>query len=115
MVKSLEELTVKLRQFTAERGWEPFHTPKNLAMALAGEAGELVAEFQWLSPQECEKLDDEAKDKVAAEMADVLHYLVRLADVLDIDLLQATRSKMEHNARRFPVDAQNGAITKVDD
>lgn len=100
---SLDALTADLRTFAAERGWEKFHRPKNLAMALSGEVGELVAELQWLTPEECEALSPAQKDAVGAEMADVLMYLTRLADVLDIDLEKATRAKMARNASRFPV------------
>ncbi|GIG69781.1 nucleotide pyrophosphohydrolase [Phytomonospora endophytica] len=100
---SLDALTADLRAFAAERGWEKFHRPKNLAMALAGEVGELVAELQWLTPEECESLTDAQRDAVGAEMADVLMYLTRLADVLGVDLETATRAKMARNAGRFPV------------
>ncbi|CAM3093321.1 NTP pyrophosphatase (Non-canonical NTP hydrolase) [Stackebrandtia soli] len=100
---SLEELTLMLREFAAEREWEPFHTPKNLAMAVSGEAGELAAELQWSTPEESNELDAAARERVADEMADVLHYLVRMADVLDIDLIAAAMDKLARNRERFPV------------
>ncbi|WP_415644657.1 nucleotide pyrophosphohydrolase [Stackebrandtia soli] len=92
-----------LREFAAEREWEPFHTPKNLAMAVSGEAGELAAELQWSTPEESNELDAAARERVADEMADVLHYLVRMADVLDIDLIAAAMDKLARNRERFPV------------
>ncbi|MBO4207644.1 nucleotide pyrophosphohydrolase [Micromonospora echinofusca] len=101
---SLAEYADQLRAFADERDWQPFHTPKNLAMALAGEAGELLAEFQWLTPEESAQVmtDPAAGARVRAEMADVLSYLVRLADVLGIDLLAAAREKLVEVARRYP-------------
>ena len=84
---TLDELIATLRAFAAERDWEQFHTPKNLAMAVAGEAGELVAELQWLTPEESVALQGEGLAAVSDEMADVLIYLCRLADVLGVDLL----------------------------
>ncbi len=100
---TIEDLTLALRQFAADRQWEPFHTPKNLAMAIAGEAGELLAELQWLTPAESASLTPDQRKAVAAEMADVLIYLCRLADVLGIDLLDAAHAKVAVNAERFPI------------
>ena len=115
MNSSLDDLTQSLRSFARERDWEQFHNPKNLAMALAGEAGELVAEFQWLTPEQADDLTPEGRTRVAAEMADVLSYLVRLADVLDIDLLKATTAKIAENARRYPVTTSRGSAEKARD
>lgn len=102
---TVEELAAELRAFAADRQWEQFHTPKNLAMALAGEAGEVLAELQWLTPQECESLTEEQREALALELADVMIYLCRLADVTGIDLVDAARRKMRINAGRFPVRA----------
>lgn len=101
---SIGDLTEQLRVFAAERDWESFHTPKNLAMALAGEVGELVAEFQWLTPEESVRVmaDPEAGGRVRAEMGDVMNYLTRLADLLDIDLVQAASDKLVEAAVRYP-------------
>ena len=101
---SIDALQDQLREFTSERDWERFHTPKNLAMALAGEVGELVAVFQWLSPEEsAEAMADLSRaERVRDEMADVLAYLLRLADVLDVDLGEALAAKMIKNAQRYP-------------
>ncbi|MGB3015234.1 MAG: nucleotide pyrophosphohydrolase [Candidatus Nanopelagicales bacterium] len=110
---TLDELTDALRAFAAERDWDQFHTPKNLAMALAGEAGELLAEYQWLTPQESLALDDQKKQAVADEMGDVLIYLVRLADVAGIDLLEAASAKLQRNRRRYTVEQAMGNAEKM--
>ena len=82
--------------------WEQFHTPKNLAMSVAIEAAEIMEHFQWLSAAQCANPDAAARHEVALEIADVLLYLVRLADVLDIDMAAAAREKIELNARKYP-------------
>lgn len=111
----LTELRDLLRQFVNERDWEQFHTPKNLAMALAGEVGELLAEFQWLTPaQAASVMDDPAHAaRVRAEIGDVMTYLVRLADVLDIDLVEAATVKIADSARRYPVETHRGSVAKT--
>lgn len=106
---TVEELTATLRTFAGERDWEQFHTPKNLSMALAGEAGEVVAELQWLTPEQCESLSDEQREALALELADVMIYLCRLADVTGIDLMAAAARKVSINAGRFPVAPATGA------
>lgn len=108
----LECLRTALRAFAAERDWEQFHSPKNLAMALSGEVGELIAHFQWLSEEGSRSLPPAQQAEVAAELADVLLYLVRLADVLGIDLADAARRKMALNATRFPVQQVRGKASK---
>lgn len=104
----------QVRAFAAERGWEQFHTPKNLAMALAGEAGEVIEHFQWLSGEESVGLDQVKRDEIALELADVLLYLVRLADVLNVDLAEAARRKTAINMQRYPVDKAYGRSDKYD-
>lgn len=103
---SLSDLANLLRTFAQARDWEQYHTPKNLAMALAGEIGELVACFQWLSPEESARImqDPTNADAVESELADVLQYLIRLADVLHVDLADAVRKKVQVNEKRFPSD-----------
>ena len=103
---SLGDLAAALRAFAQARDWEQYHTPKNLAMALAGEAGELVACFQWLTPEESVHIMDDhsTAGEIESELADVLQYLIRLADVLGVDLAEAVRGKMRLNETRFPVD-----------
>ena len=109
---TLDDLRDALRRFAAARDWEQFHTPKNLAMALAVEAAELLEEFQWLTPAQSARLDARARRKVADEIADVLLYLTRLADVLDIDAVAAARRKMRINARKYPVRRAKGNARK---
>jgi NTP pyrophosphatase (non-canonical NTP hydrolase) len=101
---SLGALTAALRDFAKARDWQRYHTPKNLAMALAGEAGELLACFQWLTPEESARImhDPATAADIQSEVADVLQYLIRLADVLGIDLAEAVRAKMKINETRFP-------------
>ncbi len=100
----LEDLRLEARAFAEARDWSPFHTPKNLAMAVAGEAGELVAEFRWLTPEESapDRLAPEHRRAIEFEMADVLIFLLRLADVLDVDLADVVRAKLAANESRFP-------------
>lgn len=99
---SLNDLRARLRQFAAERDWEQFHVPKNLAMSVAIEAAEIMEHFQWLTQEESAALPESRRAAVAYEIADVLLYLVRLADVLDIDPLEAALDKMVINARKYP-------------
>lgn len=103
-----------LARFAVEREWEQFHTPKNLAMALAGESGELLEIFQWLTPVQSNEVmqDHERAMQVREEMADVLAYLLRLADVLDVDLEQALTEKIEKNHRKYPVHLARGKADK---
>ena len=108
----LDALRSKLAQFADERDWDQFHNPKNLAMALIAEAGELVEHFQWLSPQQAENLSAESKSEVALEIADVLLFLLRLADKLDIDPIAAAEKKMALNAEKYPVAKSRGKATK---
>lgn len=102
---TLAELTLRLREFAAARDWEPFHTPKNLAMALSGEVGELTTLFQWLTPEESAAAmrDPGRAAEIEDELADVLLYLVQLADTLGVDLLAAGHAKITRNETRFPV------------
>jgi NTP pyrophosphatase (non-canonical NTP hydrolase) len=100
---TLDDLRDRLRVFAAERDWEQFHTPKNLAMSVAIEAAEVMEHFQWLTPEQGASLDPVAKREVAHEIADVLLYLIRLADMMGIDMLAAAREKIELNAVKYPV------------
>jgi dCTP diphosphatase len=111
---SLDDLTARLAAFAAARDWDQFHNPKNLAMALAGEAGELVEHFQWLTFDEAANLPRGTRDEVALECADVLLFLLRLCDKLDIDLAAAARRKLRLNAKKYPVRKARGRATKYD-
>jgi len=111
----LRELALALRRFADERDWDQFHAPKNLAMALSVEAAELLEHFQWLGEDESRRLPPETLAKVGEEMADVLLYLVRLADKLEVDLAQAARRKMQLNAQKYPVDRARGTSRKYTD
>ncbi|GGO14546.1 nucleotide pyrophosphohydrolase [Microbispora rosea subsp. aerata] len=113
MSAELEHLAARMREFVRDRDWERFHTPKNLAMALAGEAGELVAEFQWLTPEESRDLDEDALRRVRAELGDVTLYLVRLADVLGVDLAEAANAKLDDNERRYDPETYRGSARKA--
>jgi NTP pyrophosphatase (non-canonical NTP hydrolase) len=111
----LDDLAVRLREFAAARAWEQFHTPKNLAMALAGEVGELAAELQWLTPEEADRVmgDPEAAAQMRSELGDVTIYLVRLAHVLGVDLVEAARVKLEEGERRYDVETYWGSVRKA--
>lgn len=111
----LAALTERVRAFAEDREWQPYHTPKNLAMALAGEVGELLAELQWLTPEQSTAVmdDPDAGGRVRAEIGDVMIYLTRLADVLGVDLVEAALSKLDDSARRYPVETARGSATKA--
>jgi NTP pyrophosphatase (non-canonical NTP hydrolase) len=105
---SLDELSRRLVAFARARDWEQFHSPKNLAMALIAECAELVEHFQWLTEEQSYALPPAKKDEVALEMADILIYLLRCAERLDIDLLDAAQRKVALNEARYPVDRVRG-------
>jgi dCTP diphosphatase len=109
---NIDDLAEELRAFVAERDWEKFHTPKNLAMALSVEVAELVEHFQWLTPEESEGLEETARVKVSDEIGDVLIYLVRLADKLGIDPLAAAEAKLRKNAEKYPAAKVRGKAKK---
>jgi NTP pyrophosphatase (non-canonical NTP hydrolase) len=111
----LIELRDRLRAFARDRDWDQFHSPKNLASALSVEAAELLEHFQWMSEAESLQVDAERKSKIAEELADVLLYLVRIADKLDIDLLAAADAKLRLNAAKYPVDKARGSSRKYTD
>jgi len=110
----IEALQRKLAEFSAERDWDQFHSPKNLAMALTAEAGELLEIFQWLSEEESSDLSPAQRQAAEHELADVLIYLLRLADRLNIDLDAAVAVKMQINAEKYPVALARGSATKYD-
>lgn len=113
MQEALFVLREAVADFAADRDWTQFHTPKNLAMALAGEVGELVEIFQWLSSEESAAVMSSLRAQdVRDELADVLIYLVRLADVLDVDLIDAGFEKLQKNALKYPVEKVKGSAEK---
>jgi NTP pyrophosphatase (non-canonical NTP hydrolase) len=114
MTDPLRELRDALRAFAAERDWDQFHSPRNLATALAVEAAELLEPFQWLTEEESRSLSPETRAAVEEELADVLLYLVRLADKLDVDLPSAARAKIVRNAEKYPVARSRGTSRKYD-
>ncbi|HEY9268399.1 MAG TPA: nucleotide pyrophosphohydrolase [Methylotenera sp.] len=112
MTDSLQELRTRINYFVAERDWAQFHTPKNLAMAMIVEAAELVEQFQWDTPQESQQLSSEKREAVSHELADTFVYLLRIAEVLNIDLIEAANQKIGLNAKKYPADKARGSNAK---
>jgi len=112
VMDALNGIRDRLRGFAAERQWEAFHTPKNLASALMVEAAELLEPFQWLQQGTKAELGEDQYMAVRHEMADVLSYLVMLADKLEVDLISATHEKIALNALKYPVDKVQGDARK---
>ena len=102
-MKEIQHLAAEIKKFADARDWEKFHTPKNLSMAVAGEAGELVAEFQWLTAEQSMRsaLTAEKLQEIEFEIADVAIYLIRLADVLGVDISEVVQKKLAINESRF--------------
>ena len=109
---TLENLRTKINAFVIERDWAQFHTPKNLAMAMIVEAAELVEQFQWDTPQESVELSTEKREAVSHELADTFVYLLRIAEVLNIDLIEAANQKITLNALKYPVEKARGSNAK---
>jgi dCTP diphosphatase len=110
--RNFSTLSQRLADFAAERDWDQFHSPKNLAMALAAEAGELLEHFQWLTEQESASLAGTEREAIALELADIQLYLVRLADRLGIDLVAAAHRKIDLNAEKYPAEQARGHARK---
>jgi NTP pyrophosphatase (non-canonical NTP hydrolase) len=108
----LEKIRDELRRFAVEREWDRFHSPKNLATALAIEAAELLEHFQWLTDAESRNLEAARREEVVLEMADVFLYLIRLADKLDANLVEAAQRKLVINATKYPVSLSRGSAKK---
>ena len=111
-MSELEHLRYQLRSFAAERDWDQFHSPKNLASALLVEAAELLEHFQWLTEAQSRQLTPEVLEEVRTEVADVLLYLIRLSDKLGIDLIAAANEKLILNAQKYPVEKAFGTSKK---
>jgi dCTP diphosphatase len=114
---NVAELAKALNQFATERDWAQFHSPKNLVMALTGEVGELAEIFQWMSEEDSKSaaISPSTAMKVRDELADVLLYLVRLADMLGVDLDDAARQKLATNAAKYPADKVRGSSKKYNE
>jgi NTP pyrophosphatase (non-canonical NTP hydrolase) len=115
-MQDFDGLARRLDAFAEARDWAQFHTPKNLVMALAGEVGELVAEFQWLTPDETATVmsaDPDAAARIRAELGDVTIYLVRLASVLGVDLIHAAHQKIDANEKRYAAGTYRGSARKA--
>jgi NTP pyrophosphatase (non-canonical NTP hydrolase) len=111
----LIQLRDRLREFARERDWEQFHTPKNLASALCVEASEVLEHFQWSPSAPARELPQLKRNEIGDELADVLIYLVRLADVMDVDLMSAADAKMAKNAAKYPAALTKGKSSKYTD
>ncbi len=108
----LEQIKLQLRQFAADRDWDQFHSPKNLSMALIAEAAELVEHFQWLTEEQSKSLKQAQLEQVKEELADIQIYLIRIADKLNVDLIEAVGNKIEANAKKYPSDKVRGSSKK---
>jgi NTP pyrophosphatase (non-canonical NTP hydrolase) len=108
MQDSLDNLNQRLKQFAQERDWEQFHSPKNISMALIAEAAELVEHFQWLTEEQSYQLDSDKREEVAMEMADILIFLIRCSERLDINLVESAYKKITINEERYPAEKVRG-------
>ncbi len=114
-MSNINELIARLNNFAEERDWNQFHSPKNLSMALAVEAAELLEQFQWLTEAQSEALDKDKLNQVEEELADVFLYLLRLSDVLGIDLLVAANNKLKKNGEKYPASQVRGSSKKYNE
>ena len=115
MNNNIESLTAEIRAFRDARDWMQFHAPKELAVAIAAEAGELLQHFVWQSPSQSEQRARERRDEVSSEIADVAILLFELADNLDINLADAMRAKLVKNEVRYPVAKSRGSNKKYNE
>jgi NTP pyrophosphatase (non-canonical NTP hydrolase) len=109
---AIARLRDRLRDFAAARDWDQFHSPKNLAIALSIEAAELLEHFQWVSDKDSLSPSPEKLGKIDEEIADVFLYLIRLADMLNVDLIQVAEKKIDRNAQKYPVEKARGIAKK---
>ena len=115
MHKDFAGIAGELRRFAAERDWDQFHSPKNLAMAMTVEAAELLEHFQWLTEEQSRNLPPEKRSKVAEEIADIQVYLIRMADKLGIDILASVWAKIRQNEAKYPADKVRGDARKYNE
>jgi dCTP diphosphatase len=113
--KNIKDVEIALAEFAKDRDWDKYHQPKNLVMALTGEIGELNEIFQWLTEEQASKIMETKGDHVREELADVFLYLVRLASKLDVDLLEASASKIKVNAVKYPRQKLSGTFKKYNE
>jgi dCTP diphosphatase len=111
-MQEFEQLKIRLREFAEERDWDQFHSPKNLSMALIAEAAELVEHFQWLTETQSHNLGQDKLGEVELELADILLYLIRLADKLDVDLVKVAYKKIKINEQKYPAYKVRGRSDK---
>lgn len=111
----LTKIKDALRKFAEERDWDQFHSPKNLSMALTSEAGELLELFQWLTEEQSFNVTEQKKGEIEEEIADILIYLIRLADKLNIDLLEAVNKKININQKKYPTEKVKGSAKKYNE
>ena len=114
-IDSLEQLRLRLAEFADNRDWQQFHSPKNLAMALIAETAELVEHFQWLTEKQSRDLEPEKRSVVSLELADILIYLIRIADQLNVDLIAAATNKIEINEKRYPAEKVRGKASRAEE
>ncbi|MDG1097454.1 MAG: nucleotide pyrophosphohydrolase [Methylophilaceae bacterium] len=112
MTDSLDNLRARINQFVHERDWAQFHSPKNLSMAMIVEAGEIVEHFQWMTEAESRNLDAEKKAQVGQELSDTFVYLLRIAEVCGIDLIDSANKKIDLNAKKYPIEKAKGSNAK---
>ena len=110
---SLHALQERIARFAAEREWQQFHSPKNLSMALIAECAELIEHFQWMSEADTQNLSPTKQREVSHELADILIFLIRTADVLKIDLVESAYQKIDINEQRYPVDKVKGSAKRA--
>jgi NTP pyrophosphatase (non-canonical NTP hydrolase) len=108
----ISDIQEKLRNFSRERDWDQYHSPKNLAMALAAEAGELLEIYQWLTEQESNNPDDKIRKQTSEELADILIYIIKMADKLNIDLVDSVNNKIAINEKKYPKEKAKGSAKK---
>jgi len=114
-MSDFEAIKVRIRKFAADRDWDQFHSPKNLSMALAAEAGELLEQFQWLTEEQSKSVSADKLLSIREELADIQIYLIRLADKLSIDLAEAVEQKIEVNEKKYPADKVRGSAKKYNE
>ncbi|MEN8761895.1 MAG: nucleotide pyrophosphohydrolase [Thiogranum sp.] len=114
-IDGLEQLRLRLAAFAEERDWQQFHSPKNLAMALIAETAELVEHFQWITQEQSRNPNPEKRSAISLELADILIYLVRIADQLDVDLIAAATDKIEINENRYPTAKVRGKALRAEE